>query len=521
MPINKKKMRFKVNARKASKVRERDLLDKAKALMDDPELFLPKCAGECMGCPFERTKAQLARISKFKDDSRKLEKLSKKGDRLARAYAATIGLVHEDKAPYLASAQYPTGSVMFALRGKTSREKLIGVQNYDSAKWRVLAVLDLVKKKKLHFYSYGDVFVCTGKKPGPPEEYVRIAAESVGATKHDGSTIECPHDPDDTNHFEFEWVSAGKRILICDSCAGRTRNSLSKLAEGMAVPDVLDDFDIKIKRPLKMVGGSGDCDGVLDRPVDRDLLQRYSAGELGNKELLEKHLDDVLTAIRTETKTAYIRGDRCFGDDLGAFISDMASDDLEAKALKGLLSGVTHPVFVEAGESVNKLMSTHWSSHGMDALKAVVSEEMAKKYFDESDSGATASPLKTLRQAAKSAESEVVASQIPSYAGLSDYGTFVDGVVRAYKTGGQKEAVAVLDADKSNDHRMRSISHSFYLSLESEAKSWKFRKEELDFGSHLQKFARSLLESDGPEEHHGAFVEFMKQAGTSDELRRL
>ena len=521
MPVNKKKMRFKVNARKASKVREKDLLDKAKALMKDPELFLPKCAGECMACPFERTKTQLAKISKFKDDPGKLAKFSKKGDRLARAYAATIGLVHEDKAPYLASAQYPTGSVMFALRGKTGREKLIGVQNYDSAKWRVLAVLDLVKKRGLHFYSYGDVFVCTEKKPGPPVEYVRLAAESVGATKHEGNIVKCPHDPEQTNHLEFDWLSTGKRILICDSCAGRTKNSLSKLAEGMAVPDVLDDFDIKIKRPLKMVGGSGDCDGILDRPVDRDLLRRYSAGELGDKEFVEKHLDDVLTEIRAETKTTYIRGDKCFGDDLDAFIGDMTMDELEARALKGLLSGVTHPVFVEAGESVNKLMSTHWSAHGMDALKAVVPEETAKKYFDESDSGATASPLKTIRQASKSAESEVVEAQIPTYAGLSDIGAFVDGVVRAYKTGGQREAIAVLDADKSNDHRMRSISHSFYLSLESEAKSWKFRKEELDFGNHLQKFARELLESDGPEEHHRTFVEFMKQAGTSDELRRL
>jgi hypothetical protein len=186
-----------------------------------------------------------------------------------------------------------------------------------------------------------------------------------------------------------------------------------------------------------------------------------------------------------------------------------------------LLSGVRHPVFVEAGESLNKLLSTHWSDHGMDALKAVVPDETAKKFFDETDADATASPLKTIRQAARSAESEAVSSKIPSYSGLSDHGRFVDSVVRAYKTGGQKEAIAVLDADRSNEHRMRSIAHSFYLALESDAKAWKFRKEELDFGSHLEKYAGKLLASDGPEEHHRTFAEFMRQAGTSDELRRV
>ncbi len=521
MPIDKKKMRFKVNARKASKIRERDLLDKAKALMDDPELFLPKCAGECIACPFERTRAQLAKISKFKDDQRKLEKFSKKGDRLARAYAATIGLVHEEKAPYLASAQYPTGSVMFALRGKTSREKLIGVQNYDSAKWRVLAVLDLVKKRGLHFYSYGDEFVCTGKNPKPPEDYVRSAAESVGATRREGDSLKCAHDPQTSNHLEFRWLSAGKSILICESCAGKEKNSLVKLAEGMAVPNVLDDFDIRIRRPLKSVGGSGDCEGIMDRPVEHELLQKYSAGEVGNKELAEKHLEDIKAALNDETRVAYIRGDRCFGDDLDAFVADMTADELEANAVRGLLSGVKHPVFVEAGESVNKLLSTYWSEHGMDALRAVVPEEMAKSHFDENDAEATASPLKTIRRAARSAESDVVSSRIPNYSGLSSYGVFVDSIVRAYKTGGQREAIAVLDADKSNDHRMRSIAHSFYLSLESDAKAWKFRKEELDFGSHLEKYARALLASDGTDDHHSAFEEFMRQAGTSEELRRV
>jgi hypothetical protein len=132
MPIDKKKMRFKVNARIASKVREKDLLKKAEALKEDYELILPTCSQKCRACPFVRTRAHLERVARFKEDPAKLAKLASKGDKLARAYAATVGLAHDKKAPYLASATYPKGTVMFALRGKTTREKLIGVQNYDS-----------------------------------------------------------------------------------------------------------------------------------------------------------------------------------------------------------------------------------------------------------------------------------------------------------------------------------------------------------------------------------------------------
>ncbi|MCJ2533602.1 MAG: hypothetical protein LN411_06805, partial [Candidatus Thermoplasmatota archaeon] len=137
MPINKKNMRLRVNARITSKVREKDLLAKAEALKEDFELVLPTCSQKCRGCPFIRTRMHLERVSRAKDDPRRLEKLAAKGDKLARAYAATVGLAHDKKAPYLASAKYPRGTVMFALRGKTSREKLIGVQNYDSPRWRV------------------------------------------------------------------------------------------------------------------------------------------------------------------------------------------------------------------------------------------------------------------------------------------------------------------------------------------------------------------------------------------------
>ncbi|OGS52396.1 MAG: hypothetical protein A3K75_01670 [Euryarchaeota archaeon RBG_13_61_15] len=519
MPIDKKKLRMvRMKARIASKVQEKDLISKAKLLMDEPDLILPDCDEECGSCPFRKTKRRLDKIGKYKTDPHKVAKFANRGDRLARAYAATISLAHEEKAPYLASAKYPGGTITYAVRGKTSKEKLIGVQNFDSPKWRVLSVVDLVKKKGLHFYSYGDNFVCTGRRSAAPEEYVNQAAESIGATRVDGEVHTCPHNPSAVNHIEFDWVSSGRRIILCDQCAIKSKNTLTKLAEGMAVPRVLSEFDIKIRRPLRRMAGDTDCSTILDKPVSEDLLEKYSSGQIGDRELIDGHLEEVRDALKKENKRAFVRGDRCFGEDMEAFVKDMSSDDVEARALRGLLSGIDHPIVVDDGDSVNRLISSYWTDRGMDVLKEFVPEKVAKKHFTV-DAESVKSPLKIVRQAMKEAAHTEVSSKIPSYSGLSQHGKFVDGVVRAYKTKGPVGANAFLDADKSTDHRTRSIAHSFYLALGVSTKSWRFTEEEKQFGKHLQKHAQSLLESGDQDQHHEAFATYLREAGSTEDLK--
>jgi len=520
MPRKKGIPRIRLKARIASKVMEKDLMGKAKMLMDDPELILPECASDCGACPFKKTRARLARISKFKDNPAKLAKFARRGDKLARAYAATIGLVHEEKTPYLATATYPAGTISYALRGKTPREKLIGVQYFDSPKWRVLGVLDLVKKRGLHFYSYGESFVCTGREAKPPAEYVKSAAESIGASKLDGDTYTCPHSPASTRHIEFDWVSAGKKILVCEQCAVKTKNTLKKLAEGMAVPRVLNEFDISIISPLKNDSGKETNKGGLTRRISDDLLEKYSAGQIGDRELVDKHLAEVKEKLSEEQRKLFIRGDRSFGEDLRAFVEDITEDDAERKALTGLLSNVENPVVLDESDTVNRLLSMFWSDHGKEALEAVVGDELAQKHFKDEDD-ARKSPLKTLREAIQDYEHSTASARIPRYAKLSTYGSFADKVVRAYKTRGQSGAIAVLDGDTSNDHRIRSISHAFYLALGVSTKSWKFTDEEREYGKHLETFAKRLLGSEDSETHHQAFQELMSQAGSSEDLRLL
>lgn len=516
---NKKQMpRLRIKARITSKVREKDLIEKAKLLIEQPELILPECAGECRSCPFRKTRAHIERARKHKDDPGKLAGFARRGDRLARAYAATIGLVHEKKTPYLATATYPAGTITFALRGRTDKEKLIGVQNFDSPKWRVLSVLDLVRKKGLHFYSYGDRFVCTGRRPGPPEEYVELAAANAGASRREGDTYSCPHGSASARYLRFDWLSAGKKVVVCEQCGAKNKNTLSKLADGMAVPRVLDEFDVYVVRPLR--GDKEACKGLFDRRVAPDLLEEYSSGRIGDKELMERHTDKVLESLRSEKRRLYVRGDRCFGEDANAFISELASDEVEKKALAALVEKIDHPILLEQTDSVNKLLGAYWSLHGREILEALVPREIAERFCADSDASRTP-PLTIIRQALKQAEQEAAFSQMPAYGRLSRHGAFADEVVRAFKTGGTPRALAVLDEESSNDHRTRSMAYAFYLALGVPGKSWKFTDEEKEFGRHLEPFAKKLLSTRDAEEHHEAFAELLRQAGCAEELKRV
>ncbi|MEM4277340.1 MAG: hypothetical protein QXQ13_07670 [Thermoplasmata archaeon] len=519
MPKKKPMPRLKVRGRIASKVMEKDLLSRAKMLMDDAELILPECAADCGSCPFRRTRRRLEKIVKYKDDPVRLAKLARRGDKLARAYAATIGLVHEKKTPYLATAKYPGGTVTYAARGKTDKEKLIGVQNFDSPKWRVMSVLDLVRKKGLHFYSYGDSFVCTGKAAAPPDEYVRMAAEKVGATKLVGGAYLCPHGPEESDHIEFDWVTAGKRVLLCDQCAAKAKNTLAKLAEGMAVPKPLSEFEISVVRKLKAASGKKCDEDALNKPIDEKLLDDYAEGKLGDKELIEKHLATVKEELEAENRRLFVRGDKCFGEDYEAFAADMTEDEIERRALRALLRDHGHAVVIDSGASVNDLLSAHWAEGGRKVLEEFVPAGMAERYFKESEG--TDSPLRIIRRAMKEAQCEEISASIPCYSGLSEHGLFVERIVRAYKTKGSSEAVAVIDSERSSDHRTRSIAHAFYLALGVTSKSWKFTEEEKQFGRGLTAAAKELLESRGPEEHHEKFCSFMRLAGSTEEIVRL
>jgi len=102
----KKMRRMRTFARTASKSMEKQLVENAKQLKKDPYLILPDYDDKFSEVLFKKIKKNIEKVERFKDDSAKLEKLSKKKN-LAGALAGTLLIAHSEKAPYLAVAKFP------------------------------------------------------------------------------------------------------------------------------------------------------------------------------------------------------------------------------------------------------------------------------------------------------------------------------------------------------------------------------------------------------------------------------
>ncbi len=75
---------------RASGVREHDLVARARALRDSVDPLLPRLSGDAPRDRFDRLRADLEEVRAEREDSDRLEKLSKRGDSLPRAYAGLL-----------------------------------------------------------------------------------------------------------------------------------------------------------------------------------------------------------------------------------------------------------------------------------------------------------------------------------------------------------------------------------------------------------------------------------------------
>ena len=244
----KKFRRMRTFARTAAKSMEKKLVENAKKLRDDPYLILPEYSDNYSKKYFDKIKKNLDKVSRFKDDVSKLEKLSNKRD-LGGALAGTLLIAHSEKAPYLAVSKYPTGDIAYAQRGRADREKLIAIQHFDNPILRLLGVKDIVLKKRLHVYSWDEGFVSTGLEAKPPEEFIDFLMKKINLRYKEGIATCGDIKPEvvkkkeiyKKNYLRIYWKSADTFLAICEDCAKSSKNTIftitkrKSLAHGLCI----------------------------------------------------------------------------------------------------------------------------------------------------------------------------------------------------------------------------------------------------------------------------------------------
>lgn len=523
-----KKYRIRTGARTASKVMEKELVRKAKRLKKEPDLILPKCVDHSK-CYFDSVRKQVYKIQSFSDNERMLKKFSERGDLLARAYAATLLLGIEGKAPYLAPFKTPFGTISFAYRGKTKKEKLIAVQNFDEPKWLLLGVIDIVKKKKLHVYSTKSGLVCTGRIGAPPSEFVADAMKNLNVNlQKTGKIYTCPHlEPKAVRkkgqkgiaYLEVEWDSADVTLGICERCSIKSKgHTLGTLTQLIADRKITDDFNINIVLKPICMDKCDICEVEEPLELSSELLKKYQVGEKSDADLFSNHLEDIRHSYQELDKNVYIVDNHCYGSNLKAFIKALQPTHLERKALNVVLNKANESVIFDKA-TPSKILGHYWSRFGKNAIFAITHDnkitKLVYKKFDINKIKAS----EILKEADIAIKKKTIISLLPTYVKLPSIAEFADQIARIYLTKGADDTVRAIEKYRGGDTKVKSVAYAFLLALDrGEGKKWQYTQTEFDFAQFLKDPANKLLKSE-PETYNGALQDLLSATGSTEKIQ--
>lgn len=491
---------------------EREMLERARRLADNPSLLMPKCKSDCKRCEFEGLIKKMETIAKHRDDSNRLTAMAGWGDQLVRAYAATISLAAAGKIPYLATVKLPIGDVSYALRGKVDKEKLIGVQYFDDPDLRLLAFWDIAEKRGLHLYSSSTEFVCSSDGPAAPESYVREMIASApyrldqqNACAHAGGSL----------NLVVRWKSADVTITVCGDCAGDS-NLLHHLASRIAARDTMDDFSFEVEHKMTCRSDCEGCRADEGHVMSPGLREDYLKGEIDDSTLVDRYLKGKLSAVRSSGESVFVAGNECYGGDWRSFIEHIRGSEAEKRALLGLLEAKPMSI-VSRSDQAGRIIADLWAEHGQDLLSRVASPTvMARIKRREGE----LSPSQMVQEADRLERAHGIHSSLPEYARLGEVGGLADRLARLYKTEGKGAVSRAIEKERQREHRLRAVAYGFLLAVgESEGKSWQFTKEETDFGQYLSQFASRLVSSEG-EEYHETLEVLIQASGSAEVIER-
>lgn len=489
-----KKLRTGIRA--APKVQEKELIRKAEALRTRPEAVLPRCLPEaCPRCPFDGLLRRLEGIAGVAENEGRLESLAKRGPPLARAYAATLLVALQGKAPYLAPAKTPYGTVNYVVRGKAPQEQLVGVQYHDVPELRLLTVGAWARRKGLHVYSLESEMVTTCREDRPPEAFVKETLARTGVALHRvGDEYACPHASEEPA-VVVGWKGAGVKVVLCRRCHPPKGSFPSLVGQRMAVPSLGASFEVALRPTLRCHGEA--CSFAQDRPLPQGTtVQDYLKGELDEAGLLEKEAEDLVEEI-AQAEGLFVVGSECFEDDYAAFLGALkASEDL-LPALQSLEDELGEGMVLSEA-SVTKFVEALDDDRQRSLLDALLEdEEMADALLQASEAeerGADA----MLAEALKIRKDLDVVARLPAWGALPPVARLVDATMRAFRTKGRDEAALAAGRGLQGRTAEKAVAMALLQALDEAAgKEWMVRGSEKELADFLTPMARDLMEADG------------------------
>jgi len=486
-------LKYRFGTKTASKVEEKALLEKARQLQKDPTVLIPTCRGNCRRCTFKKEEKAIERISARADSVRFLEKAAKKGPALARAYAATILLTHQEKAPFLATISVGDRQVSYAKRGTAKAEKLVAVQHFNDPWIRLVGYVDLVKRSGAHLYSSPNGFECSGPADAP-DWYVKDAMDRSPMRGRDVDKKAVGVGP----FIEIEWHSANRTLKMSPRTDPKG-NLFHDIARGIVAPENIDDFTIRV--PYDPKGG---CLGEI--PLSGELAKEYAHGKINNRNLVERHMERI--GDRVAKMGLFVLDDECLERD--AVLEKLAVEGPERTALKIVLAKRGH---MGSDVTAGGIIQASWDSMSEEILKAVAPGI-------EVDTSSDRPPLHIIQEAHTEVERRRKAKALPKLKGLSPLGQIAQAMSRDYRVRG-KDAASLTASQylKQKDLGMKgkALLLAFQKVIGLRVDDWRYEQDARSYSDYATPFVEEILNCP-PEEYKAAFSKLMEAIGESGNI---
>lgn len=504
--------------RRGSGVREQDLVGRAKALLDRVDGLLPRLTPDCPTDRFDRLRYELEEVRAASDDSHRLERLSRHGDPLARAYAGLLKFALDPTTPVVVSYPVPDGLVSYVALARTEREAEVAVQQSDDPGRLLLGYVDWARKG-FHFYATRRTLWCTGRSPRPPPDFL---SERIAALPY--RLIEDPaHHRFDCSHLsageprpflEVGWPGADRSFRVCRRCAKDERHLLSSLSDGAIVPDPSEEFAVSASLNVRCQGGE-ECVHARLPELMRGLLKRYELGKLSDAQVLDEYIAELRPRIEKAGRTTFVAGGVCYGDRRSAFLDALGATPVERRALEEVLA--SERGYFEVDEpSASRALERLWTDHAEEIVGAIVADPEEARHLVEEARGAPGRVAEILKRAQRRNEEREVLEALPRYQRLAREAEWVDRIAREHRTRGDAGAERTVLQSLPREGKERGLAYGLLLALgRGTAHAWQFSPTEREFGQALEPQARELLHAPA-EGYHAALARLLESAGVVD-----
>ena len=507
-----------MRTRHASSVRERDLTERARKLRESVDPLIPRLTPECPTERFDRLKRELEDVREVRDEEGRLNRMSRWGDPLVRAYAGLLKFYLEPEVPPMVTLSLPTGDVTFAPLGKATPEAEVAVQNFVDPTRLLLGYLDWARKG-FHFFATPSQLWCTGRDPTPPPDF--LAAKLTGRPYHlqenpERTVYECSHllAGEPRAYLEVNWTGAGRAFRVCRKCAKGERQLLSSLTEDLAVPDPEKEFAVAVRLNTTCYGGE-ECVHHDLPDLSRGARRAYALGRVSDAKLLSTYLDEIRPKLEATRRPTYVAGGVCYGSDEEKFLAALHPTLVERRALEAALEG-EEGLFEIEEPTASKALERLWTHHSQAIVQSIVTDpNEAKRYLDEGRH-APGRVAELLKRAQKRSEERELLDSLPRYARLNREAAYVDQVARAYRTHGPVGAERLAIQSLPHEGKERGLAYGLLLALgRAGSHAWQFSDSEKEFGQSLAPAATQLLHAP-PADYHSALDRLFHAAGVSD-----